>query len=66
MDSVSVKVHAKINLSLNVCGKTDNYHVLDTVMTSVDIADVVSVRKSRVLLSKCRLTSERSGVFQRV
>lgn len=47
MDSVSVKVHAKINLSLNVCGKTDNYHVLDTVMTSVDIADVVSVRKSR-------------------
>ena len=47
MESVSVKVYAKINLSLNVCGKTDNYHALDTVMTSVNLADVVSVRKSQ-------------------
>lgn len=45
MDSVKVKVYAKINLSLNVCAKDGLYHDLDTVMTSVDLYDVVSVVK---------------------
>lgn len=45
MDSVKVKVYAKINLSLNVGFKDGLYHDLDTVMTSVDLYDVVSVVK---------------------
>lgn len=45
MNSVKVKVYAKINLSLNVCAKDGLYHDLDTVMTSIDLFDVVSVVK---------------------
>lgn len=45
MDSVKVKVYAKINLSLNVGFKDGLYHDLNTVMTSVDLYDVVSVVK---------------------
>jgi 4-diphosphocytidyl-2C-methyl-D-erythritol kinase len=40
---MKVKVYAKINLSLNCCGVENGFHRLDTVMASVDIADVISV-----------------------
>ncbi len=40
---MKVKVYAKINLSLNCDGIENGFHSLDTVMASVDIADVISV-----------------------
>lgn len=43
MDEVSVKVYGKINLSLKVCGTANGYHILDTVMASINVFDVVSV-----------------------
>ncbi len=43
MENVELKVYAKINLSLNVIGIKGGLHELDSVMTSVGIADVVSV-----------------------
>ncbi len=39
-----VKTYAKINLSLNVLGKTGGFHDLDTVVVSVDLSDEVTVR----------------------
>lgn len=43
-----MKVHAKINLSLNVTGKAGNgFHCLDMVMASVNISDAVSVTRRR-------------------
>ena len=43
MNGVSVKVYGKINLSLKVCGIESGYHILDTVMASISVFDVVSV-----------------------
>ena len=42
-----VKAYAKINIGLDVTGKTDNgYHLLKTVMQQVDLYDEVLVEKS--------------------
>lgn len=40
---MKVKVFAKLNLTLNVLGKRDTFHVIDSVATTVDIFDVVTV-----------------------
>lgn len=40
---LKVKVYAKINLSLNILGVCDKMHMLDMIMTSVDLADVLSI-----------------------
>lgn len=46
---MKVRVYGKINLSLDVVGKTDRMHVLDTIMASVSIADVLSISKAQSL-----------------
>lgn len=43
MDEVSVRIYGKINLSLKAGGTVNGYHVLDTVMASISVFDVVSV-----------------------
>lgn len=40
---MKVKVHAKLNLTLNVLGKQNGFHNIDSVATSVDVFDVVTV-----------------------
>ncbi len=40
---IKLKVYSKINLSLNIVGARGNLHALDTVMTSVNVADVITV-----------------------
>ena len=40
---MKVKVYAKLNLSLNVVGQKDGYHLLDALTTSIDIFDTVKV-----------------------
>lgn len=46
MESLTKRVYAKINLSLDITGASNGKHELDSVMTSVDLSDVVSVRKT--------------------
>lgn len=47
MQEISIKVNAKINLSLDITGiRKDGYHELDMLMSSVGIYDVLHVRKS--------------------
>ena len=43
MRKIKLKVYSKINLSLNIEGVRGSLHALDSVMTSVDIADVITV-----------------------
>lgn len=44
MDKISLKVRAKINLSLEIMGIMENkFHELDTIMCPIDIADVITV-----------------------
>ena len=47
MNSLTIKVNAKINLSLDIKGVfQDGYHSLDMLETSVDIFDLIKVSKS--------------------
>ena len=43
MERVRIKARGKINLSLNILGTRGNMHVLESVMSSVDIYDTVDV-----------------------
>ena len=44
---LSVKANAKINLNLNIVGKrADGYHLLETVMQSVDLCDSLTFEKT--------------------
>lgn len=47
MNSIKIKVNAKINLSLDITGiRSDGYHLLDMSMASVDVSDILSAEKS--------------------
>ena len=47
MDSCTLKAYAKINIGLDVTGRTDNgYHLLKTVMQQVDLYDVITIERA--------------------
>lgn len=44
--NLKLKVYAKLNLSLDITGiREDGYHLLDTVMTSISLADTITFKK---------------------
>jgi 4-diphosphocytidyl-2C-methyl-D-erythritol kinase len=47
MDYIRIKAYAKINLTLDIVGIKDNYHMLDSVVASVDLYDLVTVKKRK-------------------
>lgn len=47
METVRVKSYAKFNLTLNITGVNDNFHMLDSVVTTVDMYDLISIKKRR-------------------
>lgn len=50
---MKLKANAKINLSLEICGKrNDGYHLIDTVMHSVSLYDEVLIEKSSEITVK--------------
>ncbi len=54
MKRVSIKANAKINLILSVNGKReDGYHLIDTVMQSVSLADSITITPGKTLKIKC-------------
>lgn len=56
-----LKANAKINLSLDITGKReDGYHLIDTLMQSVSLYDIVTVKKAKNIKVKCSL-GELSG-----
>ncbi|MDE6727293.1 MAG: 4-(cytidine 5'-diphospho)-2-C-methyl-D-erythritol kinase, partial [Oscillospiraceae bacterium] len=51
---ITLIAHAKINLFLDITGKLANgYHLLETVMQSVDLSDIVSVEQSDGITVSC-------------
>lgn len=51
---MKIKAFAKINLTLDICGKReDGYHLLDSVMLSVDPADTVILEKANNITVTC-------------
>ncbi|MGN0804467.1 MAG: 4-(cytidine 5'-diphospho)-2-C-methyl-D-erythritol kinase [Candidatus Coproplasma sp.] len=47
MNYVRVKSYAKINLTLDVLGVKDGYHMIDSVVASIDLSDVITVKKRK-------------------
>ncbi len=45
MESVCVKSYAKLNLTLRVTGVKDGYHMLDSIVASVDLYDLIVLKK---------------------
>lgn len=44
---IRLKAYAKLNLALNVVGKRhDGYHELDTIMQSISLSDIVTIKKT--------------------
>lgn len=61
MDRVRVKSPAKLNLTLEIAGAEGGYHMLDSVVTTIDLFDVVTVKRrgdGRVTISMRGLGSE--------
>ena len=48
--NVRVKAYAKLNLTLNITGVSGGYHMLDSVVTSVDMHDLIVLKKRRAKL----------------
>ena len=55
MYSVTVKSYAKINLTLDIVGQADGFHLLDSFVTSLDIFNSVTVKKRKDKLVSGRL-----------
>ena len=53
MNEVLVKAPAKLNLSLDITGLQDGYHILDTVMQAVNLFEFVQIKKSRRISISC-------------
>lgn len=47
MNPVRVKSYAKINLTLDITGVSGGYHMLDSVVASIDIYDLIVAKKRR-------------------
>ncbi len=47
MDYARAKAYAKINLSLDITGSEGGYHTVDSVVTSIDLYDLITVRKRK-------------------
>lgn len=47
MNSVRIKAKAKLNLTLNITGRDGGYHMLDSIVTQVDLYDLIKIKKRR-------------------
>ncbi len=51
MGSITVKAYAKVNLTLEIVGKKDEYHLLDSLVASIDLFDRITLKKRKDSLS---------------
>ena len=47
MNSVKIKSYAKINLTLEIVGEKDGYHLLESLVASVDLYDLIALKKRK-------------------
>lgn len=60
MDYVRVKAYAKINLTLDITGASGGYHTIDSVVASIDLYDLITVKKRRDKLVSVTMHGEGS------
>ena len=51
MQSVRIVAHAKVNLTLEIVGREGGFHLLDSLVASVNLFDVIRMRKRKGKLS---------------
>ena len=51
MGTVKIKAYAKVNLTLEIVGQKDGYHLLDSFVASVDLFDLIVLKKRKGKLS---------------
>ena len=51
MNTVKIKSYAKVNLTLEIVGIEDGYHLLDSLVASVDLHDLIVLKKKKGALS---------------
>ncbi len=52
MNTVKIKSYAKVNLTLEITGVEQGYHLLDSVVANVDIYDLLVLKKRKGALSR--------------
>ncbi len=52
MNSVKIKSYAKINLTLEITGIEEGYHLLDSLVASIDLFDLITLKKRKNPLSQ--------------
>ncbi|MDE5766484.1 MAG: 4-(cytidine 5'-diphospho)-2-C-methyl-D-erythritol kinase [Clostridia bacterium] len=60
MNYVRVKSYAKINLTLDITGVNGGYHTIDSVVASVDLYDLIAVKRRRDKLVSVTMHGEGS------
>lgn len=51
MDFTKVRAYAKVNLTLEIVGRGNGYHQLDSLVASVDVCDTIHLKKRKGKLS---------------
>ncbi len=51
MDTVRLNAHAKLNLTLDITGREESYHTIDSLAVSIDLCDRIVLRKRKDALS---------------
>ncbi|MBQ3220639.1 MAG: 4-(cytidine 5'-diphospho)-2-C-methyl-D-erythritol kinase [Clostridia bacterium] len=51
MNTVKIKAYAKVNLTLEIVGREGAYHLLDSLVASIDLFDLVVLKKRKDRLS---------------
>ena len=52
MNTVKIKSYAKVNLTLEITGVQDGYHLLDSTVANVDLFDLIVLKKRKDKLSR--------------
>ncbi len=60
MNTVKVKAYAKVNLTLEIVGQKDGYHLLDSFVASVDLFDLIVLKKNKGKLSRIKMVGRGS------
>ncbi|MDE5789254.1 MAG: 4-(cytidine 5'-diphospho)-2-C-methyl-D-erythritol kinase [Clostridia bacterium] len=60
MNYVRVKSYAKINLTLDITGVNGGYHTIDSVVASIDLYDLITVKRRRDRLVSVTMHGEGS------
>ena len=47
MNSVKIKSYAKINLTLEIQGVENGFHLLDSAVANIDICDTIYLKKKK-------------------